>query len=193
MDGNLTTLDNQSFKDGVYTITSGSRTDSITALASGSIEVKSIIPSTGTIITELLGELASPTTFETDTIVIGNYTGVEPIGGSGTGLSVSVRVQSVPPLEGVPTITGITLENGGTGYLPGDKVQILTSALGADPSTESTEIEFSAEDISPTPQQRLLMTPTGISLPDLPTEDPGIAGQLWYGSESGALYVSLGA
>ena len=190
MDGNINTLASASLVDGVYTITSGSRTDSITALASGSIEVKSIIPSTGEVITEQLASLASPTTFETDTILVGVYEDVQPTGGSGTGLTVNVTVSNLG--EG-PFIRFVTTTNGGTGYLPEDKVYIATSELGADPSTESTEITLGIADISPTSQQRLLMTPTGISLPDLPTEDPGIAGQLWYGSESGALYVSLGA
>lgn len=194
MDGNLTTLNNQSFKDGVYTITSGSRTDSITALASGSIEIKTIIPSTGEVITEELVGLASPIKFDTDTIVVNTYTGVQPTGGSGTGLTVNVRISTLPTGPTGPSyIKNITVTDGGTGYVAGDKVYIATSELGADPSTESTEINLGAGNISTGSQQRILMTPTGISMPDLPTEDPAVAGQLWYASESGSLYVSLGA
>jgi hypothetical protein len=189
MDGNLTTLDNQSFKDGVYTITSGSRTDSITALASGSIEVKSIIPSTGEVITEQLVSLASPTTFE-DTILVEVYEDVQPTGGSGTGLTVNVTVSNLG--EG-PFIRFITTTNGGTGYSPGDKVYIATSELGADPSTESTEITLGIADISPTSQQRILMTPIGIFLPDLPTSDPEVAGQLWVDTEAGGRAIKQSA
>lgn len=187
MDGNINTLASASFVDGVYTITSGSRTDSITALASGSLEIKTIIPSTGEVITDDLVGLASPTAFETDTIVVGNYIGVQPTGGSGTGLTVNIRI--VDKGAG-PYISSIAVTDGGTGYVAGDAVFIATSEMGADPSTESTAIELSAEVISADSQQRILMTPTGISMPDLPTADPGVAGQLWYTADNGVLYVS---
>ena len=154
MDGNLTTLNNQSFKDGVYSITSGSRTDSITALASGSIEIKSIIPSTGEVIAETLE--FEPLEFETDTIVAGTYVGVQPTGGDGgTGLTVTVVV---PPLPS-PNISSVTVTAGGTGYQPDDVVSIATSELGADPSTESTTVTLSLNDLSAANQQRILMTP----------------------------------
>jgi len=189
MDDNLTTLDNQSFKDGVYTITSGSRTDSITALASGSIEIKSSQEGDGSVTTETLGFI--PKNFEIDTIVVGTYTGVQPTGGNGTGLTVTVVVA----LEGdegeeLPTITSVTVTDGGTGYELGDVVSIATSELGADPSSESAEVEFKAGQLNLDQQQRILMSPTGISMPDLPTLDPEDKGQL-YVSE-GFLAVSSG-
>jgi hypothetical protein len=186
MDGNLTTLNNQSFKDGVYSITSESRTDSITALASGSIEIKSIIPSTGEVIVEALEFL--PTSFETDTIVAGTYVGVQPTGGSGTGLTVDVVVEDG---DDVPEITSITVTAGGTGYQPDDVVQIATSELGAVSSTEETTVTLGSRDLSAEYQQRILMTPTGISMPDLPTEEPVVAGQLW--NDANTLKISRGA
>lgn len=185
MDGNLTTLNNQSFKDGVYSITSGSRTDSITALASGSIEIKSIIPSTGEVIAETLE--FEPTVFVTDTIVAGTYTGIEPTGGFGTGLVVTVVVNPLPS----PNISSVTVDAGGTGYQPGDVVSIATSALGADPSTQSTTVTLSLSDLTATNQQKILMTPTGIFMPNLPTSDPGVAGQLW--NDTNTLKISTGA
>lgn len=184
MDGNLTTLNNQSFKDGVYSITSGSRTDSITALASGSIEIKSIIPSTGEVTADAL-EFA-PAGFETDTIVAGTYTDIQPTGGSGTGLVVTVVVSE----ELEATIRSVTVTAGGSGYQPGDVVSIDTSELGADPSTESTSVTLTVTNLSATNQQRILMTPTGIFMPDLPTSDPSVAGQLY--TSDGALTVSSG-
>ena len=185
MDGNLTTLNNQSFKDGVYSITSGSRTDSITALASGSIEIKSIIPSTGAVIAETLE--FSPKEFETDTIVAGTYVGVQPTGGDGgTGLTVTVVVAPLPS----PNISSVTVTAGGTGYQPDDVLSIATSELGADPSTESTTVTLRSRDLFAEYQQRILMTPTGISMPDLPGEDPGVEGQLW--NDSNTLKVSAG-
>ena len=184
MDGNLTTLNNQSFKDGVYSITSGSRTDSITALASGSIEIKSIIPSIGEVIAETLE--FSPTEFE-DEIVGATYTGIEPTGGIGTGLVVTVVVAPLPS----PNISSVTVTDGGTGYQPGDVVSIATSELGADPSTESTTVTLRSRDLFAEYQQRILMTPTGISMPDLPIEDPGVEGQLW--NDSNTLKISAGA
>lgn len=183
MDGNLTTLDNQSFKDGVYTITSGSRTDSITALASGSIEVKSLLAGDGSVTAELL--TFSPRSFETDTIVVGTYTGVQPTGGNGTGLTVTAVVAL--NVEEVPAITSVTVTAGGTGYETGDVVSIATSELGADSSTESTTSELGAEQLSQDQQQRILMTPTGISMPDLPELDPRVVGQLWVDPD--ALYA----
>ena len=177
MDGNLTTLNNQSFKDGVYSITSGSRTDSITALASGSIEIKSIIPSTGVVIAETLE--FEPIDFETDEIVQGSYAGIEPTGGSGTGLVVTVTVNSDPAIESVE------VTDGGTGYQPDDVVSIATSELGADPSTESTAVTLSLNDLSAAEQQRILMTPTGISMPNLPESNPVVAGQLWVDPSAG--------
>ncbi len=193
MDGNLTTLDNQSFKDGVYSITSGSRTDSITALASGSIEIKSIIPSTGEVIASELVFL--PTEFETDTIVDGTYTDITPTGGSGTGLVVTVVVATRPPTiedpSPSPSISSVEVTAGGTGYHPDDVVSIATSELGAEePSTESTTVTLESGDLSATNQQRILMTPTGISIPDLPIEDPNVAGQLW--NDKNTLKISAG-
>ena len=182
MDGNLTTLNNQSFKDGVYTITSGSRTDSITALASGSIEVKSLLAGDGSVTAETL--TFSPTFFETDTIVAGTYTGVQPTGGNGTGLTVTVVVNALLNIQSV------TVTAGGSGYEANDEVSIATSELGADPSTESTTVELGAEQLSLDQQQRILMTPTGISMPDLPTSDPRVAGQLY--NVTGELKISVG-
>ena len=184
MDVNLTTLNNQSFKDGVYSITYESRTDSITARASDSIEIKSIIPSTGEVIAETLEFL--PTSFETDTIVEGEYTGIQPTGGSGTGLTVTVEVTA----EGTPTISSVTVTAGGSGYQPDDVVSIATSELGANPSTESTTVTLRSNDLSVDYQQRILMTPTGIFMSDLPTSNPGVAGQLW--NDSKTLKISSG-
>lgn len=181
MDGNLTTLNNQSFKDGVYTITSGSRTDSITALASGSIEIKSLLSGDGSVTADSL--TFSPTTFETDTIVVGTYTGIQPTRGSGTGLTVTVVVND---RGGGPEIASITVTAGGTGYEKGDVVGIATSELGADSSTEKTTSELGAEQLNLDQQQRILMTPTGISMPDLPESDPRVAGQLWVDPEAGS-------
>jgi hypothetical protein len=193
MDGNLTTLDNQSFKDGVYSITSGSRTDSITALASGSIEIKSIIPSTGEVLLAATLEF-SPTEFEEDIIVDGTYTDITPTGGSGTGLVVTVVVATKPPTienpSPSPSISSVEVTAGGTGYQPDDVVSIATSELGAESSTESTAVILGARDLSATNQQRILMTPTGILMPDLPTEDPNVAGQLY--NDSNALKISTG-
>jgi len=182
MDGNLTTLDNQSFKDGVYTITSGSRTDSITALASGSIEIKSLLAGDGSVTAETL--TFSPTSFEEDTIVEGTYTGVQPTGGNGTGLTVTVVVNALLNIQSV------TVTAGGSGYESGDVVSIATSALGADPSTESTTTTLGTGQLNLDQQQRILMTPTGISMPDLPTSDPSVAGQLY--NALGTLTVSSG-
>ena len=181
MDSNLTTLNNQSFKDGVYTITSGSRTDSITALASGSIEIKSII-STGEVIVEYLE--FEPFEYFTDAIVPGTYVEVQPTGGSGTGLVVTVTVDLKPAIESVE------VTDGGTGYQSGDIVKIDTSELGANPSTESTTATLGSRDLSAESQQRILMTPTGISMPDLPIEDPRVEGQLW--KDRSTLKVSEG-
>jgi len=182
MDGNLTTLDNQSFKDGVYTITSGSRTDSITALASGSIEIKSLLAGDGSVTAETL--TFSPTSFEEDTIVEGTYTGVQPTGGNGTGLTVTVVVNALLNIQSV------TVTAGGSGYEANDEVSIATSELGADPSTESTTTTLTSDDLNLDQQQRILMTPTGISMPDLPTSDPSVAGQLYI--STGTLKVSSG-
>jgi len=192
MDGNLTTLNNQSFKDGVYTITSGSRTDSITALASGNIEIKSLLAGDGSVTAKTL--TFSPTSFEEDIIVAGTYPGVQPTGGSGTGLTVTVVVVSGD--LGV-IIQSVTVTDGGTGYESGDTVSIATSELGADPSTEDpTTYELKAEDLNLTQQQRILMTPTGIFMPDIPTSDPQVAGQLWVDNTptgGGAIKRSAGA
>jgi len=182
MDGNLTTLDNQSFKDGVYTITSGSRTDSITALASGSIEIKSLLAGDGSVTAETL--TFSPTSFEEDTIVEGTYTGVQPIGGNGTGLTVTVVVNALLNIQSV------TVTAGGSGYESGDVVSIATSALGAETSTENTTTTLGSAQLNLDQQQRILMTPTGISMPDLPTSDPSVAGQLY--TSTGTLKVSSG-
>jgi len=184
MDGNLNTLASASLVDGVYTITSGSRTDSITALASGSIEIKSLLAGDGSVTAETL--TFSPTFFETDTIVAGTYTGVQPTSGSGTGLTVTVVTSG--ELEVV--IDSVTVTDGGTGYEVGDVVSIATSALGAESSTESTTVELTSDDLNLDQQQRILMTPTGISMPDLPTSDPSVAGQLY--TSEGALTVSSG-
>lgn len=184
MDGNLNTLASASLVDGVYTITSGSRTDSIAALASGSIEIKSLLAGDGSVTTETLSFL--PPSFETDTIVAGTYTGVQPSGGSGTGLTVTVVVSG----EIEVTIQSVTVTDGGTGYESSDTVSIATSELGADPSTESTTVELTAEDLNLTQQQRILMTPIGIFMPDLPTSDPSVAGQLY--TSEGTLTVSSG-
>lgn len=182
MDGNINTLASASLVDGVYTITSGSRTDSITALASGSIEIKSFLAGDGSVTAESL--VFDPTTFETDTIVEGNYTGIQPTGGSGTGLTVQVRVQDT---GAGPYISGVTVTAGGTGYQPDDVVSIATSELGANPSTESTTVTLGSRDLSAENQQRILMTPTGISIPDLPESDPRVVGQLWVDPD--ALYA----
>lgn len=180
MDGNINTLASASLVDGVYTITSGSRTDSITALASGSIEIKSFEEGDGSV---TAGSLTfSPTSFETDTIVEGNYIGIQPTGGSGTGLTVTVRVQDLG--EG-PAIISVTVTAGGTGYETGDVVEIATSELGADSSTEKTTSELGAEQLNLDQQQRILMTPTGISMPDLPELDPRVVGQLWIDTSAG--------
>ena len=184
MDGNINTLASASLVDGIYTITSGSRTDSITALASGSIEIKSLLAGDGSVTAETLSFL--PTSFETDTIVAGTYTGVQPTGGSGTGLTVTVVVSG----ELEATIQSVTVTAGGSGYEAGDTVSIATSELGADPSTESITVELTAEGLNLDQQQRILMTPTGISMPDLPTSDPSVAGQLY--TSEGALTVSSG-
>jgi hypothetical protein len=175
MDGNINTLASASLVDGVYTITSGSRTDTITALASGSIEIKSFSAGDGSVTAESLSFL--PKTFETDTIVVGTYTGIQPTGGLGTGLTVTAVVAL--NLDDVPQIQSVTVTAGGSGYETGDVVSIATSELGADPSTESTTTELGAEQLSQDQQQRILMTPTGISMPDLPESDPRVVGQLW--------------
>jgi len=182
MDGNLNTLASASLVDGVYTITSGSRTDSITALASGSIEIKSLLAGDGSVTAETL--TFSPTSFEEDTIVEGTYTGVQPTGGNGTGLTVTVVVNALLNIQSV------TVTAGGSGYESGDVVSIATSALGADPSTESTTTTLTSDDLNLDQQQRILMTPTGISMPDLPTSDPSVAGQLYI--STGTLKVSSG-
>ena len=185
MDGNINTLASASLVDGVYTITSGSRTDSITALASGSIEIKSLLAGDGSVTAETL--TFSPTFFEADTVVAGTYTGVQPTGGNGTGLTVTVVVSEG---EEFPTISSVTVTDGGSGYESGDIVSIATSALGADPSTQSTTVELGAEQLNLTQQQRILMSPTGISMPNLPTSDPSVAGQLY--TSTGTLKVSSG-
>ena len=177
MDGNINTLASASLVDGVYTITSGSRTDSITALASGSIEIKSIIPTTGEVIVETLE--FDPLTFK-DAIVPGKYVEVQPTGGSGTGLVVTVTVDLKPAIESVE------VTDGGTGYQPEDVVSIATSELGANPSTESTTATLYSKELSAESQQRILMTPTGISMPDLPERDPEVEGQLWVDPRDGA-------
>ena len=181
MDGNLNTLASASLVDGVYTITSGSRTDSITALASGSIEIKSFSAGDGSVTAETL--TFSPTEFD-DTIVEGTYTGVQPTGGNGTGLTVTVVVNALLNIQSV------TVTAGGSGYESGDVVSIATSALGADPSTESTTTTLGTGQLNLDQQQRILMTPTGISMPDLPTSDPSVAGQLY--NALGTLTVSSG-
>lgn len=180
MDGNINTLASASLVDGVYTITSGSRTDSITALASGSIEVKSFSAGDGSVTAESL--TFDPTTFETDTIVVGTYTGIQPTGGSGTGLTVDVVVND---RGGGPEIASTTVTAGGSGYISLDVVSIATSELGAETSTESTTCKLYAEDLNIDQQQRILMTPTGISMPDLPESDPDVAGQLWVDPAAG--------
>ncbi len=179
MDGNINTLASASLVDGVYTITSGSRTDSITALASGSIEIKSFSASDGSVTAESLEFL--PTSFETDVIVGATYTGIQPTGGSGTGLVVTVVVAPLPS----PNISSVTVTTSGTGYQPDDVVSIATSELGADPSTESTTVTLGSRDLSAENQQRILMTPTGISMPDLPESDPRVVGQLWVDPDAG--------
>lgn len=181
MDGNINTLASASLVDGVYTITSGSRTDSITALASGSIEVKSFSAGDGSVTAETLSFL--PKTFETDTIVVGTYTGIQPTGGNGTGLTVTAVVAL--NLDEVPQIQGVTVTAGGTGYEAEDVVSIATSELGADPSTESATCTLTDGDLSQAQQQRILMTPTGISMPDLPESDPRVVGQLWVDPDAG--------
>jgi len=186
MDGNINTLASASLVDGVYTITSGSRTDSITALASGSVEIKSFLAGDGSVTSFDL--YFSPTTFETDTIVVGTYTGIQPTGGSGTGLTVTVLVTD---RGGGPEIASVTVTAGGSGCEIEDIVSIATSELGADPSTESAEARLKADQLNSGQQQRILMTPTGISMPDLPEEDPSVAGQLW--NASGGLKISPGA
>jgi hypothetical protein len=176
------------FEDGVFSITSGSRTDSITVSTSldGNTEIKSFLAGDGSVKVKSLE--FSPTTFRTDTIVVENYTGIQPTGGSGTGLTVTVRVQD----KGAgPYISSVTVTAGGTGYEAGDVVSIATSELGAETSTESTSVELLAKGLSQDQQQRILMTPTGISMPDLPTADPFITGQL-YVSDGGIVYVSAG-
>jgi len=182
MDGNINTLASASLVDGVYTITSGSRTDSITALASGSIEIKSFSAGDGSVTAETLA--FSPTSFEEDIIVADTYTGIQPTGGVGTGLTVTVVVN---PLL---VITSVTITAGGTGYKVGNEISIATSELGADPSNESTTYTLTDGDLNLDQQQRILMTPTGISMPDLPTSDPRVAGQLY--NATGALKISLG-
>ena len=182
MDGNLNTLASASLVDGVYTITSGSRTDSITALASGSIEIKSLLAGDGSVTAETL--TFEPTSFEEDTIVEGTYTGVQPTGGNGTGLTVTVVVNALLNIQSV------TVTAGGSGYEANDEVSIATSELGADPSTESTTTTLGTGQLNLDQQQRILMTPTGISMPDLPTSDPSVAGQLY--TSTGTLTVSSG-
>lgn len=181
MDGNINTLASASLVDGVYTITSGSRTDSITALASGSIEVKSFSAGDGSVTAETLA--FAPKTFEEDTIVVGTYTGIQPTGGNGTGLTVTAVVAL--NLAEVPELQSVTVTAGGTGYEAEDVLSIATSELGADPSTESATYTLTDGDLSQDQQQRILMTPTGISMPDLPTSDPRVAGQLWIDTTAG--------
>ena len=164
------------FEDGVFSITSGSRTDSITVSTSldGNTEIKSFLAGDGSVTAETLD--FEPTAFETDTIVQGNYIGIQPTGGSGTGLTVTVRVQEE---ETGPFISSVTVTAGGTGYQPDDLVSIATSELGADPSTESTRTELLSKQLNLGQQQQILITPTGISMPNLPIADPGVTGQLW--------------
>lgn len=173
------------FEDGVFSITSGSRTDSITVSASDNTEIKSFSAGDGSVVAEDLS--FEPTSFETDTIVAGTYTGVQPTGGSGTELTVTVVVSGELEAE----IQSVTVTAGGSGYQVGDVVSIATSELGADPSTESTTVELTAEDLNLDQQQRIQINPTGIFMLDLPDEDPRVAGQL-YTSETGSLNVSSG-
>jgi len=173
------------FEDGVFSITSGSRTDSITVSASDNTEIKSFLAGDGSVTAETL--TFEPTSFETDTIVAGTYTDIKPTGGSGTGLTVTVVVSGALEV----TIQSVTVTAGGSGYEVGDTVSIATSALGAETSTESTTTVLGVEQLNLDQQQRILMTPTGISMPYLPTEDPGVAGQLWV-SDGGIVNVSAG-
>jgi hypothetical protein len=167
MDGNLEYLQANGFVDGEYTQTGGN------------IEIRSRIQSTGEVIAEEL-EFSE---IETDALVANTYTDIEPTGGSGTGLVVTVEVSG----ESTPTIAQVTVTAGGTGYQPGDVVSIATSELGANPSTESTTVILESSDLSAENQQRILITPTGIFLPDLPTSDPSVEGQLW--NDSGSLKI----
>lgn len=70
-------------------------------------------------------------------------------------------------------------------------VYISTSELGADHGTGFTTVTLGSRDLSAENQQKILMTPTGISIPTLPTSDPGVEGQLW--NDTNTLKISSGA
>jgi hypothetical protein len=64
-----------------------------------------------------------PVSAGTTTAVAGTYNNISPSGGSGTGLVVNVTVTSA-------MVSMFTVVNGGSGYLPQDRITIPRSALG---------------------------------------------------------------
>lgn len=187
MDGNLTTLNNQSFQNGVYTVlkttATAAQTSSISIDSStNNIILSHIIANNGAITSELLD--FSPATFETDTIVIGTYENVTPSGGSGTGLVVTVEVIDD---RGVPSISSVTVTERGLGYAKDDVLEIPTSALGADPSTESASYTLLDGDFVRNQNVTFTVRYDGITASGLPGSDPAAAGQLWV--DSAANYV----
>lgn len=196
MDGNLTTLNSQSFQNGVYeeiiTIGGGVYTSRISIDSeTNDISLENSVESNGGIASKLS---FSPTTFETDTIVVGTYENITPTaeGSSGTGLVVTIEVIDD---GGTPTIGTITVTSLGSGYAADQILSIPTSALGADPSTEFTTYTLTNADFVKASNSKITLKSNAIFIEGsgLPQSDPATAGQLWVDAAAGyALKVSQG-
>lgn len=175
------------FENGVFSITDKSSTTTITV--SGSSLTLESTSGNGTITSETL--LFSPLSFEAgQQPAAGTYTNVIPsTDGSGSGAKLTVVVAEG---DRGTFIDRVTVTDGGLAYGIGDTLAISTEQLGgSEGEVNYTEATLKESNISsPLLEQSIIMTPAGISMPNLPTSDPGIVGLLW--NNKGFLGVSLG-
>jgi hypothetical protein len=172
MDGNLTTLDNQSFKDGVYSQT---------------VEGGEIIGTFGNTI-KFIEVLDSGTA--------GTYTVSPTTDGSGTGAQFELVVDES---RGAFIINGSlsSVLNGGSGYAVGDTLTVDLMDLGGNMG-ETVVFTLQAGGVTVTKTSTITVTEDEINLStttislsvNLPTTDPVVEGQLW--NDKGFLKISAG-
>lgn len=181
------------FDDGVFSITDSTNSSTIT-VNDGSITLNNK-SGTGSITTDTLSFSPTSFGFRGQEPAVGVYTNVEPQTlGSGTGAKLTVTVvESVGDgmtIGGVITISGVTVTNGGENYSSNDTLTILTSQLGGSGGVPSlSTVTLSTDDLDLV-EQTMVITRSGISMPNLPTTDPLVSGAL-YNSE-GTLKISAG-
>jgi hypothetical protein len=136
MDGNLEYLSSSSFQDGVYS-----------QLTQGTGAVVSI-----------------DTTFE-PIAVVGTYEGIEPAGGSGTGLIVDVEVTATGGRASL--VANYTIVDGGTGYQTNDELTINGVLLGDEEATpeDNNTIILNSENLDGNKITRISVYGLGESFP----------------------------